>query len=260
MSDNIETAEDIYKAKLKKIQGNQGWNTVLDKELVRYQQKAWCYKILHRDNASWYGTLDWGITLLILFAGLGSLFPDQENYIYIVLTGISAGLVGYQKMAGYSKLEQQHYTASNNYSKYVTTLRNTLKLYRRDRPYAKQYIEFISNAYDDLIRNGPPIDGVAIYLFHRRYKKPSIFLPDILSDNIDVLEGGIEGSDNGSDNNSPKVALCDPAPEDDDSENSDTDDEDESRSNLLNKESLDRRREYEISRLHAQHTFFPNFN
>jgi len=247
-----------YKAKLEKLKRNQGWNTILDKELVRYQQKAWCYKRLHQLAADYYSTLDWIITMLIMIASISSLFPNQDGYIYIMLTSVATGLVGYQKMAAYSKLDQQHWSAHNNYGKYVTQLRNMLKLYRRDRPYAKQYIEFISGVYDDLAVRGPPIDGIIIWMFQYQYKNPKISMPDILSDNIDLLEKGIDGSDTVSDDLDHRdpaegvVAFTAPIrPESvhsDDSENSDSDHE-------VAPQSHDKRRAYEINRLHAQNTF-----
>lgn len=256
----MESSEDIYKQKLKKLKDNQGWNNVLDKELVRYQQKAWCYKILHYNNASWYGTIDWLFTITALLTGMGSLIPNNESYIYIILTTISAGILGYQKMAGYSKLEQQHYTASNNYSKFVTATRNVLKLYRRDRPLAKNYIEFISTSYDDLVRYGLPIDDIAIYRFKKKYKNPTIFLPDILSDNIDVLESGIDDNENSNDGSphSPKIICA--VPEDDDSETSELPPQSDENIESLNNASTDARMTYEIRRFHASQNVYPNFN
>jgi len=198
LSDRVSHLE-VVAAKYDRLKSNQGWNHNLDLELVRYQQKAWCYKRLHQTSSEIYGTIDWALTLIIMGTGISSLFPNENTYIYIILTAIATGLVGYQKMAGYSKLEQQHATAASNYAKFVTQLRNQLKAYRRDRPYAKNYIEFISGIYDDLIQKGPGIEWMAIYKFNKQYRDTSkIFLPDILSDNIDVLEHGIDTSDSAS--------------------------------------------------------------
>lgn len=248
-SSSEKNLELIYKTKLNKLIRNQGWNTVLDKELVNYQQKAWCYKRLHQLSANYYNNLDWVLTILIMSASISSLFSENDDYIYVIFTVITTILVGFQKMAAYSRLEQQHLSAHNNYGKYVTQLRNMLKLYRRDRPYAKQYIEFISGAYDDLAMRGPPISGFIIKSFQHYYKNPKILMPDILSDNIDLLEKGIDGSDTVSDDIEPITLKQISNPADDDSEHSDKED------NNHPQDSLDRRRAYEISRLHAQNTF-----
>lgn len=261
-SPKIESSvERKYKSKLEKLGRNQGWNSVLDKELVRYQQKAWCYKRLHEMGADYYGTIDWIITLLIMICSIGSLFPEEE-YWYIILSALTAGLAGFQKLGGYGKLEQQHCTAYNNYSKYVTQLRNMLKLYRRDRPYAKQYIEFISGYYDDLIMRGPSIDGIIIWQFNRQYRDPKIFLPDILSDNIDVLEKGIDGSD-GDENSDRHESPSETTPlkiniikTDTQGSSDDSDDSENSDSDLdTTKAMIDKRRKYELDRFHAQQTF-----
>lgn len=243
---------------------HQGWNTYLEKEIVRYHQKAWCYKVLHRMGSEYYSKWDWVLTVFIMAVSISSLFPNQDDYVYIVITAVATGLVGFQKMAGYSKLEQQHSSASNNYSKFVTQQRNLLNVYRRDRPYAKQYIEFISSTYDELANRGPSIEWVIIKMFQTKYKNRNIFMPDILSDNIDVLERGIDGSDTHSEPSKipTKTATVHPVlpatvgREQDDFDAASAADDSLEGAGVAG-ERVDYKTRYELNRLHDHNSFMP---
>ncbi len=167
---DIESKENIILKKLLKelniTRKYSKWNDKIENVIVELYNKSLIYKTQHIKQAEKYydrysyfmtsvliiSPLAGSISLIKLILQSNNIFFDISVAILSFLTGIIISFIKYSK---YDDVGNSHKTASARYMSLINNIKRQLLLYRKDRISADEYLQWLTNSFDNLFISSP---------------------------------------------------------------------------------------------------------
>lgn len=171
-----------------------GWSKIMEHEVLRLADLAWCWNWLHLKTAERYGTLDNRYAIAILLVTAVATVPafttstncqtgNTQLTVIVVFNIVIGVLTGLKQMQNYAALSQQHRDSAIDFSNVWSGVRQEMFLQPESRQEAHDYIHWTSLLLDTYINAAPDVSDFAIDEFKARFgDDASIHTPTIISD------------------------------------------------------------------------------
>lgn len=163
--DNIETISHSHNI-LNSDEKYSKWNTKIENVVADIYNKSLLYKSQHMKEAqNSYNKYSFFMIAVIIITPLAGsisvlkIILDSDSYLFSIFSSIlsfSAGIiVSVVKFAKYDEIGNSHKTATARYISLLNNVKRQLSLYRKDRISSNEYLQWLTNAFDELFISSP---------------------------------------------------------------------------------------------------------
>ena len=192
--------KSICKQPLEKTESFSLWNDKLEAAAKEIGEMSLSYKLMHMEMAR-RSHIRYNILMYIgiifaplsgIISQLNSPFSSCENpYVSFVALGISfiSGIVvAVIKFSRYDEIEYANKLASSKYTSLESNVRRQLALYRDNRIDASEYMEWLSNSFDELFLSSPILPHHLFSKYHELAIKNGHNPPNKYGSTININE------------------------------------------------------------------------
>lgn len=162
----------------KKMNSQSQWNERIEKVVRELEDQSKLYKIIHLEKANYLSKIYNRCMLFAIFlsplattiSGIGMVvFPD-ETYIMAIsttlLTFLSGIVLSYIKYSKVEELSTSHSIAASKYTSLEKNIHRQLLLYKSDRISSQQYLQWLTETFDELLITSPLIHDEEVMWMH----------------------------------------------------------------------------------------------
>ena len=183
-----------------KARENIPWNATLENSVKNIGEMALSYKMMHMEMAQ-RAHLKYNLLMYvgIIFAPMGgvisqmntSLLTCNDMYVSLIsltISFISGVVIAIIKFTRYDEIESSNKLAASKYTSLESNVRRQLSLYRNNRIDASDYMEWVSNSFDELFMSSPLLPRFLFDKYHDLALKNGRTPPNRYGNTININE------------------------------------------------------------------------
>ena len=179
----------------------EDWSTQEEEILIRWSDKALCYRWLHEHSEKRFRKFNYALTIPVIILstltgtanfGIGSIVPEsflKNAQLIIGGVNIFAGILStLQNFFRYAQNTEAHHNASAGWAKFYRNVSTELIMEPSKRQPAREFLFMCRREYDRLIEMSPSIPRKIIAEFNQVFGKNPNFANVVKPEVCDVLE------------------------------------------------------------------------
>jgi hypothetical protein len=169
------------------------WTDTSEELIASWGDIASCYKWMHDQAFRKYDKISWRmmIPVAILSTVTGSLnmsmpvlvpenFVETGNKILGAVSIITGIITSLQSIFRFAQLSENHSNAANGWGKLERNIRIELRIDRKNRKDADNFLKICRADYDRLLESSPPIPKEIIQMFNQKFANiEHLVIPDV---------------------------------------------------------------------------------